>query len=98
MHTRWRVQEFLLLSIDYCVSSTMVRLRLRELAEAQNLNISQVQRRTGLTMGMVRRYWYNQTTQVDLRAISELACLLKVTPGELFTDELGDSTDDEGDV
>jgi transcriptional regulator with XRE-family HTH domain len=65
----------------------MVRLRLRELATARGLNLSQVQRRAGLTMGMTRRYWYNETTQVDLRAVDVLARLLEVKPGELFTDE-----------
>jgi transcriptional regulator with XRE-family HTH domain len=73
----------------------MVRLRLRELAQAQGLNLSQVQRRSGLTMGMVRRYWYNQTTQVDLRAIDTLARLLNVTPSAFFTDEPDETAQNE---
>jgi transcriptional regulator with XRE-family HTH domain len=73
----------------------MVRLRLRELAQSRGLNISQVQRKTGLTMGMVRRYWYNQTTQVDLLALDALARLLEIAPGELFTDEPDEERDSE---
>lgn len=37
----------------------MPRLRVRELAEAKGLNMSQLQRRSGVTMPSVRRYWYN---------------------------------------
>lgn len=63
----------------------MVVLRLSEIAEKQGINMSQVQRRTGLTMGMVRRYWYNEVREVSLDAIGKLAELLKVEPGELLT-------------
>ncbi len=73
----------------------MVRLRLRELAQARGLNMSQVQRKTGLTMGMVRRYWYNQTTQVDLLALDALARLLEVPPGTFFTDAPDEARDSE---
>lgn len=62
-----------------------VKLRLQELALARNLNISQVQRRTGLTITMVRRYWYNETSEVSLRALETLSELLQVTPGYLIT-------------
>ena len=65
----------------------MTRLRLRELAEARGLNMSQVQRQTGLTMGQVRRYWYNDTSLVALDALSALARLLNVTPGELLVSD-----------
>lgn len=65
----------------------VVRLRLRELAEKKGLNMSQVQRDSGLTMGMVRRYWYNHTSEVRLTALSALAETLGVRPIELLTDE-----------
>lgn len=71
-----------------------VRLKLRELAEGQGMNMSQVQRRSGLTMGMVRRYWYNQTTTVALKELGKLAELLGVKPGSLLTDET-ESTEDK---
>lgn len=63
----------------------MLRLQLRELAEARGLNISQVQRQTGLDMGLVRRYWYNESGEVRLAALDTLATLLDVDPGELLT-------------
>lgn len=61
-----------------------VKLRLQELARARNLNISQVQRRTGLTITMVRRYWYNETSEVSLQALDILSELLQVAPGDLL--------------
>ena len=65
-----------------------VRLKLKEIAEEKGYNLSQLQRKSGLTMGMVRRYWYNKTCQVTLEALGILAHLLGVTPGELITDEI----------
>ena len=67
----------------------MPRLRLREIAEAQGFTISQLQRRTGLDIGMVRRYWYNEgrkgpLTEVNLAALYKLAEVLHVKPGELL--------------
>ncbi len=71
----------------------MARLRVREIAEARGLNMSQVQRYSGLTMGAVRRYWYNTTdgkaegprlALVSLDALEKLATVLQVEPGELL--------------
>ncbi len=67
----------------------MTRLRLKELAEARGLNISQLQRQSGLEMGMVRRYWYNEGTrgplhEVNLIALTKLAQVLGVHPRELI--------------
>lgn len=67
-----------------------VRLKLKELAEARSLNISQLQRQSGLDMGMVRRYWYNEgrrgqpLTEVNLEALGVLARILSVEPGDLL--------------
>ena len=74
----------------------MARLKLRELAEERGLNISQTARRSGLDIQLVRRYWYNRgmrgpLEEVNLAAIDQLANLLGVTPGELLTDEEGDT-------
>lgn len=71
----------------------MAQIRLRELAEARGLNMSQVQRRSGLTMGTVRRYWYGTAAGkakgeplalVHLEALDALADLLGVQPGDLI--------------
>ncbi len=65
----------------------MARLRLHEVAEQKGLNMSQLQRQSGLTIGMIRRYWYNETTEVSLEALDKLAVLLGVAPGELLVHE-----------
>lgn len=62
----------------------MITIRLKELAEAKDLNQSQVQRQTGLTMGLVRRYWLNKTEELKLSAIEKLCILLDCEPGDLI--------------
>jgi transcriptional regulator with XRE-family HTH domain len=66
-----------------------VKLCLKEIAQAKRLTISDIQRKSGLTMGLVRRYWYNETTSVKLEALGLLATLLHVKPNELISE--GDS-------
>ena len=62
----------------------MATIRLEELSKARGLNMSQVQRRSGLTMGAVRRYWRKESSMVSLEALDKLATLLDVEPGELI--------------
>lgn len=68
----------------------MILLRIKELAEKVCTNKTQLQKRTGLDMGQVRRYWENGTTSVDLRALEKLLTYfteqgLDVTVGDLFS-------------
>jgi transcriptional regulator with XRE-family HTH domain len=74
----------------------MPRLKVRELAEAQGLNMSQLQRKSGVTMPSVRRYWYNTRDgksegepihEVDLTVLAAIAAALGVKSRDLFTDE-----------
>lgn len=82
-----------MLSMLYCNEFKgvgMARLRLKDLAEARGLNISQLQHKTGLDIGMVRRYWHNegtrgQLTEVNLEALDKIAEALNVQPGDLLT-------------
>ncbi|MBN1454295.1 MAG: helix-turn-helix transcriptional regulator [Anaerolineales bacterium] len=68
----------------------VVKLRLKEIAEGKNVTISEIQRNTGLTMGMVRRYWYNKTSSIKLDALGVLANYLKIKPSELIIEIEGD--------
>lgn len=66
-----------------------MELRINELAEKNELNMSQVQRQSGLTMTKLRRYWYNETSSVDLDSLCALVELFQkydpgVQPGDLF--------------
>lgn len=71
----------------------MLRLKVREVAEAQNLNLSQLQRRSGVTMPSVRRYWYNTRDgksegepllEVNLTVLEAIADALKVDVTQLI--------------
>jgi transcriptional regulator with XRE-family HTH domain len=74
----------------------MPRLKVRELAESQGMNMSQLQRKSGVTMPSVRRYWYNTKDgkvegqglrEVDLSVLAAIAAALGVKSRDLFTDE-----------
>jgi transcriptional regulator with XRE-family HTH domain len=62
-------------------------LRIKELAEAKDVTISKLQKGTALDMGLVRRYWYNDTKTVRIDALYIIAAYLGVKVGELFTDK-----------
>lgn len=75
---------------------TRVRLCIRELAQAKGMNMSQVQRQSGLTPSQIRRYWYSTQdgkrkgkplTEVSLDSLGKLSYLLGVNPGDLLTNE-----------
>lgn len=74
----------------------MPQLKVRELAEAQNLNMSQLQRKSGVTMPSVRRYWYNTRDgksegepliEVNLAVLAAIAHALGVKTRDLFSEE-----------
>jgi transcriptional regulator with XRE-family HTH domain len=65
----------------------MTRLRVREEAEAKGLNMSQLQIAAGVSMGLIRRYWYNQAKLVSLDALGHIAKALNVAAKDLITDE-----------
>ena len=71
----------------------MIRIRLAEIAARHNKNMSQVQRESGLTMGLVRRYWNNEPESVQLEAIEKLCKLFGVTVGEMLVRENGKPND-----
>ena len=69
----------------------MARLRVRELAEAQGLNISQLLLQANrLTPGARLAYptiwalWHNKTKRPDLDTLTAVARALGVQPGELI--------------
>lgn len=62
----------------------MLKLRVKELAEAQKLNRSQLQIKSGVTLPLLNRYWNNTTTEVRLDALEKIAKALGVKAGELF--------------
>ena len=78
----------------------MVRFRVRELAEAQGMNISELHRRINLTTPTARigrstivRLWHNQDANPRMDSLTAIARALGVEPGDLITSEprLGNS-------
>lgn len=62
----------------------MIKINLQSIAESKGFNMSQVQRQSGLTMGLVRRYWHNETEEVKLSALEKLCILLGCNPGDII--------------
>jgi transcriptional regulator with XRE-family HTH domain len=76
----------------------MVKLRVRELAEARGLNMARLQIKAGVGMPSVRRYWYGTRDgsatgeplkEVDLAVLQALAQALEVEARDLFTSDDG---------
>ncbi len=65
----------------------MLRLRVKEVAEAQGLNQSQLQIKAGVNMGLLRRYWHNETSEVRFEPLQKIAQALGVKPEDLLTSE-----------
>ena len=73
-----------------------LRLRVREVAQKKKISMSQLQRQTGLTMSLIRRYWYNThdgkkdgkpLSFVSFEHLATLARFFEVEPGSLLTEE-----------
>lgn len=62
----------------------MITILLKDIAEAKGYKMYHIQKETGLDIGLIRRYWHNETTSVDLRYLARLCAFLNVTPGELL--------------
>lgn len=72
---------------------TVVRLRVKDLAEARGLNISSLQREAKIPMSTARRIWYSTSDGsedgpplklVNLEVVDQLARFFGVHPGELL--------------
>ena len=71
----------------------MSKLRVQELARNRGFNISQLQLKTGVAMGTMRRYWYGTRDgkaeglalqEVDLAILASIAKTLQVKLVELI--------------
>lgn len=74
----------------------MPQLIVRKLAEAKGMNLSQLQRASGVTMPSVRRYWYNTRDgkidgppikEIDLTVLEAIAKALGVESRDLIGDD-----------
>jgi DNA-binding Xre family transcriptional regulator len=65
----------------------MARLIIKELAEQKQMSQSRLQREAGVTMNQLRRYWSNESESVVLDALSRIARVLGVKPGDLIVED-----------
>lgn len=74
----------------------MPKLKVRQFAEARRLNMSQLQKQSGVTMPSVRRYWYGTKDGkstgeplkvVDLSVLAAIAKALEVKTPDLIEDD-----------
>jgi DNA-binding Xre family transcriptional regulator len=64
----------------------MVRLQIKDIAQRQKLNRSQLQMKAGITMPLLNRYWNNKTESVNLEALGKIARTLGVSVRDLLAD------------
>jgi len=64
----------------------MVRLRVREIAEAKGFNMSSLSRATGLGFSTIRRIWRNPYHEASTFTLSKIGKILGVPTAELIED------------
>jgi len=74
----------------------MAKLWIKEIAQAQSLNQSRLQIKSGVTPAMLHRYWHNQTAEVRLEALEKIAKALGVKPGDLIVSDEDYLAEDAG--
>jgi len=65
----------------------MAKLVIKEVAEKQGLNQSQLQIKAGVTPALMNRYWRDKTESVTLSELAKIARALGVRTGDLIADE-----------
>ena len=62
----------------------MIRLRIKEIAEAKGMKQYQLVEKSGVTPQLLNRYWNNNIQRVDLEELNKIAIALGVAPGDLI--------------
>ncbi len=73
----------------------MIRLLIKDIAERQGLNRSQLQRLSGVTLPMLYRYWDNNTESVHLVSLERIAKALGVQVRDLFAAEEAEQKEED---
>ena len=69
----------------------MTRLRVKELAESQGLNILSLSQKAQLAYSTVHGLWHDRTDQLNRKTLDRLAVALGVRVAELFDGEPADT-------
>lgn len=74
-----------------------IRWRVRKLAEAKGMNISQLAEKCeGMAYSSALDYWHGRARRIDLRTLDKLCEALTCTPCDIFEYLPGVTEDDEG--
>ncbi len=68
----------------------MHRLRIKEIAESKNINMSKLSRIADVNFNTVRAIWHNPQRDVSLAVLIKIAHALKVEVSELYVIEPDD--------
>ena len=67
----------------------MIPVRVKEIAESQNLTVLEVAQKAGLAPSTVRRLWQDPHANTDTRILDQLAKALAVDASQLIRSEQG---------
>ncbi len=62
----------------------VIRLKVREIAESQNLNMSQLSRKADIQYNTIRDIWSRPERDISLSTLEKLSIALNVSISELF--------------
>ena len=62
----------------------MIRLRVKEIAESQGLNMAQLARKADVDLRTVRRIYREPTSEISTVVLDKLATALAVRPSDLI--------------
>ena len=62
----------------------MLTFRLKEIAEAKNMNRHQLSMKTGISYPTISKYWEGKAIGRDFAILDKLCALLDVDPGDLI--------------
>jgi transcriptional regulator with XRE-family HTH domain len=68
----------------------MVRLRVREIAEQQGLNITELSRRAVIGYSTAHALWHDKPENLNRTVLSKVAKSLGVSVRELFAEDAGE--------
>lgn len=62
----------------------MIRLKVKEIAEARGLNMAQLARKADMDLRTVRRIYREPTSEISTAVLDKLATALNVKPSDLI--------------
>lgn len=68
----------------------MIKLRVKEIAEAQGLNIQALSDKTGISYSTILDFWHDRVRRIDKSTLMRLCIALGVQPGDVIVRENGE--------